>query len=76
MLSDLYRLIPVNGGIVGVRCLWPVLLGWLPVCLTGLIGVSPAREEGSIGEIEVVPDNVELGSGINKYVCGPGGDTW
>ncbi len=64
----------MNGGIVGVRCLCLILLWWLPVHFTGLIGISPTREEGSVGEIEVVPDNVELGSGIDEYVCGPGGD--
>ncbi len=66
----------MNGGIVGVRCLCSILLWWLPVHFTGSIGISLTREEGSVEEIEVVPDNVELGSGINEYVCGPSGDIW
>ncbi len=76
MLGDLYGLIPVNGRVVGVGGLCSVLLWWLPVHLTGSIGISLTWEEGSIGEIEVVLDNIELGSGIDKDVIGPGGGDW
>ncbi len=70
----MYGLIPVNGGVVGVRHVCSVLLWWLPVCLTGSIRVSLTWEEGGIGEVEVVPDNIELESGIDEDVVGSGGD--
>ncbi len=76
MLGDLYGLVPMNGGIVGVGSLWLILLRQLPVCLTGSVGILPTREEGCVGEIEVIPDDVELRSGINENVCGSGGDCW
>ncbi len=51
LLGDLYGLVPLYNGSVG---------GWGP----GSVGIGSLGKEGSVGEVEIIPENVELESRV------------
>ncbi len=55
MLGDLYRLIPVDDREVGIGD---------PLGGPCLIGIASSGKEGSVGEVDIIPENVKLKHGL------------